>query len=303
MLIEILISVIFYPPNFSGIYTGTVNEYEFIILVNAIFSLLTILKIYHIFKMYRYFSKFSNFDSNSISKKYGVKENFLFSFKTELKFRPFYILTVTFILFLMLMSFSLRTFENGIFLNEKFLLENGYEVSQFRNIQLCDKLYYKGTQNLDFIANSMWFIIVTITTVGYGDAYPKTHFGRTVSSIACILGIFLISLITASLSKYIQFNSDENKAYLTLKQMQHEREVHIRAHEVIKTILQINKSNKVKKTSYKQDFQIKLNTNKSKKDNKIIEERKERINILINKFVLLAQLKKNITNFKLEDKT
>ena len=72
---------------------------------------------------------------------------------------------------------------------------------------------------------------------------------------------------------------DENKAYLTLKQMQHEREVHIRAHEVIKTILQINKSNKVKKTSYKQDFQIKLNTNKSKKDNKIIEERKERQSI------------------------
>jgi hypothetical protein len=314
LLIETVISIIFYPPNFSGVYHDEVNQFHFIIITNAIFSLLTILKFYHVIRVYKYISKFENFDSNSICNKYGVKANFIFAFKAEIKYRPFIALSIVFFFFILLMSFSLRTFENGIFLNEAFLDYKNLTMSNFNSTFHASEIPTKGTQNLDFFANSLWFIIVTITTVGYGDAYPKTHFGRAVSAISCIFGIFLISLITASLSTYTQFNSVERKAYLTLKQLQQEKEINYKAHSVIKNILEIYRSSKIKQAHSKfttmqslaketsKKKSSKMLAVKSKNDKKLEKEKQERINKLANQFVLLAQLRKNITNFKLEDR-
>ena len=47
----------------------------------------------------------------------------------------------------------------------------------------------------------MWCVIVTMTTVGYGDFYPVTHLGRIVGVIASLWGAFIISLLMVTLSK------------------------------------------------------------------------------------------------------
>lgn len=49
------------------------------------------------------------------------------------------------------------------------------------------------------IPASMWWAVVTLTTVGYGDVYPITPLGRTVGSIIATLGIGLFALPTAIL--------------------------------------------------------------------------------------------------------
>ncbi|KAJ1495266.1 hypothetical protein T484DRAFT_2160882 [Baffinella frigidus] len=61
-----------------------------------------------------------------------------------------------------------------------------------------------------YIHNSMWFIFITMTTVGYGDISPDTNFGRFFSVIACFLGILLTSLITATLNVLLRFSSSED---------------------------------------------------------------------------------------------
>ena len=48
------------------------------------------------------------------------------------------------------------------------------------------------------------FAFVTMTTVGYGDKVPRTIVGRIVAMIWSIIGIALISLITASLTTVLQ---------------------------------------------------------------------------------------------------
>lgn len=306
LLLEMFISIIFYPPGLNNVYVGEVNEYKFVIVINAIFSMITLFKFYHVIRIYKYLSKFNNFDSISICNKFGVKANVMFSIKAELRSNPFTVLFIIFACFILIMSFSLRTFENGIEIEGDVL-------------KLPIHMPGKGTQDLSFILNAMWFIIVTVTTVGYGDAYPKTHFGRAVAAISCVFGIFIISLITASLSTFTEFNSEERKAYLTIKQFKLEKEIKMRAHHVLKNILLLNKvacskhEDHIKHNDF--NFNSRLNATGScankqhisskniinnKNSNKDSKEKACRISRLTQQFVLFTQLKKDITNFKME---
>lgn len=49
------------------------------------------------------------------------------------------------------------------------------------------------------IPASMWWSVATLTTVGYGDVYPVTPFGRLVASVVAVLGIGFFALPTAIL--------------------------------------------------------------------------------------------------------
>jgi len=51
----------------------------------------------------------------------------------------------------------------------------------------------------------MWWALVTITTVGYGDITPMTTVGRFVASALMFVGLGLIASVTAIISvKFIQ---------------------------------------------------------------------------------------------------
>jgi voltage-gated potassium channel len=50
------------------------------------------------------------------------------------------------------------------------------------------------------IPDAMWWGIVTLTTVGYGDAYPVTLLGRLMGAATAVLGILMLALPTAILS-------------------------------------------------------------------------------------------------------
>lgn len=50
---------------------------------------------------------------------------------------------------------------------------------------------------------SFYFVIVTLTTVGYGDIVPETFNDRVITILLVIVGIFIVSTITAALSSYL----------------------------------------------------------------------------------------------------
>lgn len=50
------------------------------------------------------------------------------------------------------------------------------------------------------IPESMWWAIVTITSVGYGDVSPVTGMGKIVGAVVCMLGVLLVALPTGILA-------------------------------------------------------------------------------------------------------
>ena len=50
------------------------------------------------------------------------------------------------------------------------------------------------------IPRAMWWSIATLTTVGYGDAYPITALGKIFAAITAIAGIGLIAMPTGILA-------------------------------------------------------------------------------------------------------
>ena len=60
--------------------------------------------------------------------------------------------------------------------------------------------------------DAMWWGIVTMTTVGYGDVYPITAEGRIAATILMVLGIALFSVITATVTGLLARQTAEDEA-------------------------------------------------------------------------------------------
>eukprot|EP00347_Sterkiella_histriomuscorum_P019865 403340011 len=73
--------------------------------------------------------------------------------------------------------------------------------------------------NFFHITTSMWNILITMTTVGYGDVYAMSHTGRFIAVIAAFWGIFLLSLFILSLMNMLNLDSSEQKAYNLLQRL------------------------------------------------------------------------------------
>ena len=48
--------------------------------------------------------------------------------------------------------------------------------------------------------DGIWWAVVTVTTVGYGDIYPKTVQGRLIGMVLMFVGIGFLSLLTAAVA-------------------------------------------------------------------------------------------------------
>jgi len=63
----------------------------------------------------------------------------------------------------------------------------------------------------------VWWAIVTLGTVGYGDVVPHTAWGRVVGSVVIVIGVTFLSFLIATVTSYF-VAAEEAEAGLALKQ-------------------------------------------------------------------------------------
>ena len=236
-----------------GIELNFKNDYysfEYKIPLNSIFTSISIFRIWFIFKLYLVSSFSYSQRSFRIAKINGVKLGLKFPFKANMADSSLKINLILFVICLLIFSYDLRIFE-----------------------RYFDEL---NESNLGNYLNDLWFIFITMTTVGYGDISPKSFFGRLISVVTCLFGVFLVGLVVVSVTSYFNLEGIESNIYkILLKSKKMEK----RNKSAYKSIVQYLKSIKEIK-SKKNMF---LEGNKDLMDDAVIKEKKK-ISKKLNEF-------------------
>ena len=73
--------------------------------------------------------------------------------------------------------------------------------------------------------NAMWNTVITLTSAGYGELYPKTFFGRIVGVVICFWGVLIISFFVVTVTNMLNFTASEEKAYSLLMKLYYKTEL------------------------------------------------------------------------------
>ena len=120
---------------------------------------------------------------------YGCDANTYFALKAMMKENPYKVLGVSILVSLLMMSYQLRLFERKV-------------NSAFNNI-----------------TTAMWYMIITMTTIGYGDYAAQSHMGRFIVILIAFWGVFYVSLFVVALNNMLNFSSPQNKAFMLLTRL------------------------------------------------------------------------------------
>lgn len=122
----------------------------------------------------------------------GTKANVRFSIRCMMKTHPF----------LLIYCFSFPSFFLlGIFLR---VFERPFSD--------------QSKQNYASYQNAVWNCAITMSTIGYGDLFPSTIFGRIVAVMCAIMGGFIFSMIVFTFQSLLELGSRQSEAFLTIKQ-------------------------------------------------------------------------------------
>ena len=69
--------------------------------------------------------------------------------------------------------------------------------------------------SINSFADALWWAVVTITTVGYGDMVPVTVAGKAMATVLMLGGVAFFSGVTANLASFLVKGSDVEKKALS----------------------------------------------------------------------------------------
>jgi voltage-gated potassium channel len=92
------------------------------------------------------------------------------------------------------------------------LLLMGIFVLEFGSLTMLRVEQDAPGANIRTASDALWYTIVTISTVGYGDEYPVTNAGRTVGAGIIVVGVGIFGTFTGYLANFFLSPQKENPA-------------------------------------------------------------------------------------------
>jgi hypothetical protein len=80
------------------------------------------------------------------------------------------------------------------------LLLLGILVLEFGSLQILRLEQHADGANITSASDALWYVIVTISTVGYGDRFPVTDTGRFMGALIIIIGVAIFGTFTGYLA-------------------------------------------------------------------------------------------------------
>ena len=79
------------------------------------------------------------------------------------------------------------------------------------------------TRDFKSVWDGIWWAVVTVTTVGYGDKYPTTIEGRIIAMLVMLIGIGFLSVLTATIaSRFVRTDTGTEEMMATLTRIEGE---------------------------------------------------------------------------------
>jgi hypothetical protein len=197
--IELILLLIFPYPHMAGTLTLTTyrvaynEENHFQTTADLCYTLpelfytFTFVRLFFLLRALFNFTPYQDDYARYYCARYQTKANVRFSIRCILKTRPFLMIVSVIFPSFFILGIFLRVFERP----------------------------YDEMSELNFASylNAVWCCAVTMATIGYGDLYPTTLFGRVVAIICAMWGAFAFSMIVFTLESSLQLSQNKNKAF------------------------------------------------------------------------------------------
>lgn len=106
----------------------------------------------------------------------------------------------------------------------------GYSLALCLLILLIGGLGFWALEpGIDSLREGLWLAFTTAATVGYGDVVPQTQVGRAFAVLVVLLGLAVLSLVTASLAAVFVEREVEHEVKREERQIERELRTEIRA--------------------------------------------------------------------------
>ena len=220
LLVELLICSLFVPPGLESKIGGRMLDGEWEYSWATIISLFSTLKFYLLVRTYDHLSLFMQQNFEALVRKHQFKLTPVFKQKMELKYRPY--------AYIGWLALSI-------------ILYFGYLI---RTVEITFQSADGSSFHFTYILDSFWMTMATMTTVGYGDFYPRTHVGRIMAIFSCLIGQFIVSALVVALQNFVSLSTDEERAYSHLKHIMYQDEMKVKAANVIRAALRLSRHKK-----------------------------------------------------------
>lgn len=211
LLFEVIINSISpFPFIWDTNYYETYSDYDTRVKyrINDVFLLvMCISRTYLIIRAILTLSNFMDTRSQRVCSMSGTSATFMFSVKSLMKKKPYSVLITSLIVSVGLFGFVLRIFERP----------------------LSDA----SSQDFNSINNAFWVTLITMTTVGYGDFFPKSNIGRFIGILIAFWGVAFVSLFVVTLTNLLLFENGEEKSFILLQRLKSKDALKVEAVNVI----------------------------------------------------------------------
>lgn len=184
--------------------TGKILCYQ----INDYLHIMQFYKLYFFTKAFTANTIFASSSSHRICSIYGVKCSNTYIIKCMMREMPIRFILTMFFFATIFFGYAYRIVEAPLI-----PVDNSVDLSSY--FDCC------------------WLVMLVMTTVGYGDVYPRTLPGRLITFLVVVYGAVVVSLMVNFVNQELQLSLGELKAYAVINRLELKKELRDKSAQII----------------------------------------------------------------------